>query len=769
MADKQRTATLSKGRASWCVIFRHPVCKAADGRNHLRVRRGLGTDDEAQAQALVDQMNQLLAEPAYWRLGERERAARQFDRKIVAAFYDHMAPPQRDPWADREAVIPLPGGKDNRDGYARVQLIGTTGAGKTTLLRQLIGTDPLRERFPSISAAKTTVCDIEVIVGDGPFRAVVSFIDRDLVRQYLADCVSSAVIGVLERRPEREVVRRLLEHTEQRFRLSYVLGVPGAASDGDELLDEDDGPENDPFAEEVDVPSDDERDALRKALAEYLDAVKTIGKEARSEAERVAESLGINLSEASQADRDVVQEMVEDDLSDRDEFHTLVDSILEDVESRFDLLSTGHVEKGRDGWPRLWEFESEDRRSFLREVNRFSSNYAPCFGRLLTPLVQGIRVVGDFGPTWADERLKLVLLDGQGLGHKADSASSISTSITRRYQLVDAIVLVDNGAQPMQAAPCSALESIVASGHEGKLVVCFTHFDEVKGDNLFDTQARKDHVLGSFDNAVSAIGKSHGRDAAAALQRAVPDRIVFLSGIQKKLTEKSRLTLLELNRLLGAIQSTIEPPEPVECVPIYDVANLVLSLQSATQEFHDRWRGILNMGSRSGVTPEHWTRVKALSRRLGVFRQDEYDTLRPVADLIRLTQGHLSRYLATPLDWEPHAPRDGEDSRTQATDAIRSEVFTRLHDLARRRLLDDRFSGWVGAYEHRGMGSTRVRARDIVGIYEEAAPVPNEMPSDSNQFLFEVRRLVAEAIIAGGGRLCGWTRAEMESVGGEIQ
>lgn len=758
--DKQRTATLSKGRTSWCLIFRHPVCKAADGRNPLRVRRGLGTDDQATAQALVDQMNELLAEPSYWRLGERERAARRFDPKIVAAFYHHMAPPQRDPWADREAVIPLPGGKESRDGYARVQLIGTTGAGKTTLLRQLIGTDPLRERFPSISAAKTTVCDIEVIVGKGPYRAVVSFIDRDLVRQYIADCVSAAVIGVLDRRPERDVVRRLLEHTEQRFRLSYLLGVPGNTSKEEELLDDDSDQEIDAFADEVDVPSDDERDALRESLRVYLDAIAALGRTAQSEADRVAESLGIALNEASQADRDVVQEMVEDDLSEQGGFHDLVDRILEDVESRFELLSDGEVDRGRDGWPRLWKFESGDRRAFLRAVNRFSSNYAPSFGRLLTPLVEGMRVVGEFGPTWMDEKPKLVLLDGQGLGHKADSASSISTNITKRYQIVDAILLVDNGAQPMQAAPCAALESIVASGHEAKLIVCFTHFDEVRGDNLFDTQARKDHVIGSFDNAISAIGKSHGRDAANALQRAVPDRVVFLAGIQERLTEKSRLTRHELDRLLSATAGTIAPPQPVECVPVYDVANLVLSLQSATQEFHDRWRGILNMGSRSGVSPEHWTRVKALSRRLGVFRQDEYDTLKPVADIIRVIQNHLSRFLANPLDWEPHPPSEEGEARTQAIDAIRSEVFSRLHDLARRRILDERFGGWLAAYEHRGTGSTRDRARDIVGLYEDAAPVPNETPAASNEFMFEVRELVAEAVEAGGGKLRSCTRQE---------
>jgi hypothetical protein len=34
-------------------------------------------------------------------------------------------------------------------GYRRVLLLGTTGAGKTTVIRQFLGTDPLKDRFPS--------------------------------------------------------------------------------------------------------------------------------------------------------------------------------------------------------------------------------------------------------------------------------------------------------------------------------------------------------------------------------------------------------------------------------------------------------------------------------------------------------------------------------------------------------------------------------------------------------------------------------------------
>jgi hypothetical protein len=49
---------------------------------------------------------------------------------------------------------------------------------------------------------------------------------------------------------------------------------------------------------------------------------------------------------------------------------------------------------------------------------------------------------------------------------------------------VAAVLLVDNAAQPMQAAPVAALSGIAVSGNASKLHVTFTHFDQVKGDNL---------------------------------------------------------------------------------------------------------------------------------------------------------------------------------------------------------------------------------------------------------------------------------------------
>lgn len=760
MSDVENKATLSKGRQSWCVIFRHPVCKGPDGKQKLRVRRGLGTSDRKRAEELVAELNSILAAKDLWSPAGREVAATRYDQKVVDAFFSPMLPDPHDPWGIREKVIPLPGGPDSEDGFVRALLLGTTGSGKTTVVRQLLGTDPKTERFPSTSAAKTTICDLEAVLMDGPYRGVVSFLPKDRVRQYIEECVMAACVAGMNGRSRQEVLRRLLEHSDQRFRLSYVIGNPETLSYTSADVDDE---FEDETVEESTGLSAEERSRLLARIEEITSELSVLSKQAVDNRVAFARELSISLNEASREELEALQELVEDKLAGTELTHTLVDSILDDVEARFQLIDKGELALTDGNWPSYWKIETNDRADFLESVGRFSSNHAGSFGRLLTPVVDGIRVAGPFGPAWDSEvEHNLVLLDGQGIGHTADAASSLSTGITSRFRIVDCIVLVDNAAQPLQAAPCAVLQTLVMSGYEEKLLLAFTHFDAVVGDNLSSLAAKKTHVIGSFENAVHAIGRSHGREAESSLRKVLHDgRVVFLANIHEKLdlgTKPGRFAESELRRLVNLVRTSRVPPAPIEFTPIYDVANLVLAIQKAAVEFQDRWGGILGRDSRSTVPREHWGRIKALSRRLGYFRLDEYDTLRPVSDLIRCLQIYISQFLLNPMAWEPEPPPSDLDKTPEAVDRIKNEVFTMLHELARKRVLEEHLREWIEAYDLRGKGSTFERANSIVDILQEAAPIPSEIPRTSTQaFLTEMRRLIAKAVESGGGRLRGWS------------
>ena len=162
---------------------------------------------------------------------------------------------------------------------------------------------------------------------------------------------------------------------------------------------------------------------------------------------------------------------------------------------RFELIEAGDFERSATGWPTLWHYEEDARETFLQQVRWFSSNHDQQFGRLLTPLVDGIRVRGPFRPAaieLQDDDRQLVLLDGEGLGHSAKEATSVSTKVTEKFPDVDMILLVDTAQSPLQAASLELLRAVGTGGHGHKLAIAFTHFDQVKGDNLTSyTQRRK--------------------------------------------------------------------------------------------------------------------------------------------------------------------------------------------------------------------------------------------------------------------------------------
>ena len=775
MGDTKYKATLSpggEGRSGWCVIFRHPVLPASDGKPGKRIRRGLGTSDRDEAQRLVDQANVILSDESLWTQGAREFAEKSFDHRIVKAFYDDLVPTPRDGWALRENVIGLP-----KDGFPRVQFLGTTGAGKTTLVRQLIGTGRRDDKFPSTSTARTTTSDIEIIMSDAQeFKAVVSFLPKDEVRQYVEECVCAAVLSELEAQPDEVVVRRFLEHADQRFRLSYIIGNLSQQTEGDdddlpEDLDSKDD-ERIEDSESAETISDEDRAALQQRLRDYIDQLKSL---AHASSGQLAQDLNLTLQASSPEERDTFEELLEDNLRERDDFHQLVDALLDDIESRFvGLEADGEVERDRGDWPSVWKTfrPASERTEFIRSVNRFSSNHASQFGRLLTPLVEGIRVSGPFRPEWSEGEIpNLVLMDGEGLGHAASAGTSLSTSVTRRYQIADAIVMVDSATQPMLGASTAALKSIASSGELSKLVIAFTHLDQVKGDNLRNEVAKREHIFASSDNVFSSLGKELGRGVENSLKRLVLERTFFLSNIQESVpntpeSKSQRSTLRALRDLVALVKKISEPPVPPSIAPIYDDANLVLCVSRAMQEFREPWRARLGLAHSQAIRAEHWARIKALTRRLGMFGRDEYDELKPVADFRARLLEQVRPFLEEPLRWKPSPGSD--EMRAQAVDAISREVSKAVEDFAKDRVLVRRATEWMKAYSHRGHGSTWVRSREVETIYDIAAPIPGGTADPAaNAFLLEIRKLLRKAIRAGGGELVGLDeeiRAEDEGV-----
>ena len=167
-------------------------------------------------------------------------------------------------------------------------------------------------------------------------------------------------------------------------------------------------------------------------------------------------------------------------------------------------------------------------------------------------------------------------------------------------------------------------------------------------------------------------------------------------------------------------------------------------LTRATRQFQESWD--------SRLRGEHWTRVKALTRRLGNLGEDEYDTLKPLADLIRLLSEQIMASIAAPREWKP--VQSLEEERRTASDQVAREFFSRLHDMVKSRLWINRKREWESAYDLRGPGSGNLRKRDVGTIYSAAAPVSDVAPMPiASEFLDEARSRFKEAALAAGAEV----------------
>jgi len=281
MADYVASKSLPPGRNVWIMSFRHPVQKDPKGKYGLKVRRSLGTEDEAEADRLIAKMNELLADSTLHNLSKRKEAERRFGDTVASAFYDPIRTPASDnPLLIRNKHIQEP------KHAPKIQLLGPTGSGKTSLVRHLIGSDPKTDRFPSTSTARTTTSDIEVIIAqkDSTFKAVVTFHSEWETRTSVAECVTNACLATLYELPDDKVADKLLHHKDQVFRLSYVLGSYTQSGNSDNEWNYEGESETEEPTElglEPSVPPD-EQAKLKSVLDSFLGSIRSLAELARN-------------------------------------------------------------------------------------------------------------------------------------------------------------------------------------------------------------------------------------------------------------------------------------------------------------------------------------------------------------------------------------------------------------------------------------------------------------------------------------------------------
>ncbi len=263
--------------------------------------------------------------------------------------------------------------------------------------------------------------------------------------------------------------------------------------------------------------------------------------------------------------------------------------------------------------------------------------------------------------------------------------------------------------------------------------------------------------MDSVTNALVSLKDVIGAPVAKAIERGIEQRCFMLGGVDQHLDnlpgKAADYMRNQFAQMTDFFQRAILPPPPPEARPIYDPTGMGFAIREAVIKFSDPWSAKLGLSGNSSAHREHWTRIKALNRRIAGELDIEYDSLRPVADLLSRLSESISLYLDKPSSWT-RDPRDEQEAET-AISEIRRGVSAALLDVVATRLIEQHLSHWRTAYdgaEYRGQGSTYKRARMLRYIYDEAAPLPDTvMTKSATEFLAEIRQIVETSIRQGGG------------------
>lgn len=168
---------------------------------------------------------------------------------------------------------------------------------------------------------------------------------------------------------EQKVAEALLEKSDMRFRLKYILGELNRQEDEEDpyAYDENETPTIEEHADLI--VSSEEKAHQQALLKEYVQRIIQLAEKHK----RAFEQTSGPLKEITSEDRNAALDTIEEQATASNELLAITSDILDEIRSKFGYIRDGKFERTTTGWPKAWTLKSPvtEREAFLKSTRFF--------------------------------------------------------------------------------------------------------------------------------------------------------------------------------------------------------------------------------------------------------------------------------------------------------------------------------------------------------------------------------------------------------------
>jgi len=295
-------------------------------------------------------------------------------------------------------------------------------------------------------------------------------------------------------------------------------------------------------------------------------------------------------------------------------------------------------------------------------------------------LVEYIRIEGEhLLADWLKPlNLEFLLIDGEGIGHSLKEKRDILS--VRHYDFFDycnQVLLMEKGEDPFISGGQGAIESIFLNGYKNKFKLIFSKIDRIENSDRNGFLRRR---LANLENALTE------QEIAFGLENKNTYKLEKLHG--NGVTEYSKK---EIKRLFEDIQNQ----EESTFIPLeYDFNDFFSHLE--TEKFISYFR--------QKIDREHWTRVKAFTKRMS-DKEVEYDSIKPISEILMFLMRDINIFLQR----DDQLNSDVINSQNR----IKQELSKKLRVYIYKELIVENSHLWNQAYLEQGEDSHK-RRKDFI-------------------------------------------------------